>query len=614
MEMEPHYMNGSTPGISTVFYINGDDKFPGKKVLFNLKRNRNFTACLDHLTDSLKPSFGAVRNIFTPQGGHKVDRFQELSPEGKYVAAGKTKFKKYRYTDIETTPRRRPPVNYLDIPKKNSKFRDVSGKIHKTPTQAVNIKVWANKKVFNRPRVVTIGQKSLGDMGKVLECINDMKCIKEELGGCCVRLHSRGGTHINDPKLLHQDEGYVAVRQHDRFCMGHYTEATARNFRTSPKIEKLPPLNISRGSKNGKQWSPDHSHSSYPTSENSYSHRYKKHQNNRQQREHREEDNVFPRKPVTHKRAADRKKGREVDYDKDDGGVFKAKQTNRQTYGAREVRETRDTRVDLPIDQVPAEEVKEEETSLHPPSDDHTAPVPSGVELTKLPSDQITEDAEDGEQEDERIRGKPNSHNNHNNNKHTSKDYSRMNGYDDDERLSSPQRHSTPPGYDTPRRSPTPRQQSRDHFSPVRSPDGVGDSREEEEAALKIQSHFRGHQVRKELNKDEDYKDEDYKDPDTRDDSDDRRDQDSHRDDLDLLQHEREAAATKIQAHYRGYQTRKNKYERKVNSVMSAGRKSVASQSSQRRNSDHGRQVAAATTIQAGYRGYRDRKMLKGTR
>lgn len=42
----------------------------------------------------------------------------------------------------------------------------------------------------------------------------------------------------------------------------------------------------------------------------------------------------------------------------DDGGVFKAKQTNRQTYGAREVRETRDTRVDLPIDQVPAEEVK----------------------------------------------------------------------------------------------------------------------------------------------------------------------------------------------------------------------------------------------------------------
>ncbi|XP_046368809.2 doublecortin domain-containing protein 2-like isoform X4 [Haliotis rufescens] len=558
-------------------FLNGNPYFPGERVLYSQRRFKTEDAFLDEITRKLH-SEKSVRALSTPKRGTRIHSLFDLEDGQQYVALTNDTFKRLSYTDIETTPRRRPPVNYLDIPKKNSKFRDVSGKIHKTPTQAVNIKVWANKKVFNRPRVVTIGQKSLGDMGKVLECINDMKCIKEELGGCCVRLHSRGGTHINDPKLLHQDEGYVAVRQHDRFCMGHYTDATARNFRTSPKIEKLPPLNISRGSKNGKQWSPDHSHSSYPTSENSYSHRYKKHQNNRQQREHREEDNVFPRKPVTHKRAADRKKGREVDYDKDDGGVFKAKQTNRQTYGAREVGETRDTRVDLPIDQVPAEEVK-----------------------------------------DERIRGKPNSHNNHNNNnrtppKHTSKDYSRMNGYDDDERLSSPQRHSTPPGYDTPRRSPTPRQQSRDHFSPVRSPDGVGDSREEEEAALKIQSHFRGHQVRKELNKDEDYKDEDYKDPDPRDDSDDRRDQDSHRDDLDLLQHEREAAATKIQAHYRGYQTRKNKYERKVNSVMSAGRKSVASQSSQRRNSDHGRQVAAATTIQAGYRGYRDRKMLKGTR
>ncbi|XP_046545847.1 doublecortin domain-containing protein 2C-like isoform X3 [Haliotis rubra] len=594
MEMEPHYMNGSTPGISTVFYINGDDKFPGKKVLFNLKRNRNFTACLDHLTDSLKPSFGAVRNIFTPQGGSKVDRFQELCPEGKYVAAGKTRFKKHRYTDIETTPRRRAPFNGLDIPKKNSKFRDVSGKIHKIPTQAVNIKVWPNKKVLNRPRVVTLGQKALGDMSKVIECVNDVRSIKEELGGCAVRLFTRGGTHINDPSLLRQHECYVAVREHDRFYGGQYTETTAPNFRTSPKIEKLPPLKLSRGSKNGKQWSPDHSHSSYPPSENSYSNRYKKHQNNRQNRGQYEEDNVFPRKPVTHKRPAERKKAQEVDYDKDDGGVFKAKQTNRQTYGAREVRDTRDTRVDLPIDQIPAEEVKDEETSSHPPGDDHTAPVPSGVELTKLPSDQNTEDAEDGEQEEERVRGKPNSHSNYNNNnqtppKHTSKDYSNMNGYDDDERISSPPRQSTPPRYGTPRHTPTSRKHSQDRFSPVRSPaqSPIGDSQEEEEAALKIQSHFRGHQVRKQMNKDEDYKD-----PDTREDSDTHKKLESRGIDDDVLQREREEAATRIQAHYRGYQTRKNKMERRVDSVMSAGRKSVASQLSQRQDSDLGQKEA----------------------
>ena len=42
----------------------------------------------------------------------------------------------------------------------------------------------------------------------------------------------------------------------------------------------------------------------------------------------------------------------------DDGGVFKAKGQNKDTRGAREVRDTGDTKVDLPIDQVRAEEVK----------------------------------------------------------------------------------------------------------------------------------------------------------------------------------------------------------------------------------------------------------------
>ena len=42
----------------------------------------------------------------------------------------------------------------------------------------------------------------------------------------------------------------------------------------------------------------------------------------------------------------------------EDPSVFKARGGNRETSGAREVEETRDTAVDLPIDQVEAEEVK----------------------------------------------------------------------------------------------------------------------------------------------------------------------------------------------------------------------------------------------------------------
>lgn len=41
----------------------------------------------------------------------------------------------------------------------------------------------------------------------------------------------------------------------------------------------------------------------------------------------------------------------------DEGGIFKAKQNNNVTAGAEEIEESKDTKVDLPIDQVEAEEV-----------------------------------------------------------------------------------------------------------------------------------------------------------------------------------------------------------------------------------------------------------------
>jgi hypothetical protein len=49
-----------------------------------------------------------------------------------------------------------------------------------------------------------------------------------------------------------------------------------------------------------------------------------------------------------------------VDYDKDEGGLFKARSTRRETQDADEVKETRDTRVDLPLDLTAAEQVEEE--------------------------------------------------------------------------------------------------------------------------------------------------------------------------------------------------------------------------------------------------------------
>lgn len=48
----------------------------------------------------------------------------------------------------------------------------------------------------------------------------------------------------------------------------------------------------------------------------------------------------------------------QVDYDTDDGGVYKAKQ--RSNYAAQEVLESSATNIELPVDLVDAAEVQEE--------------------------------------------------------------------------------------------------------------------------------------------------------------------------------------------------------------------------------------------------------------
>jgi len=41
----------------------------------------------------------------------------------------------------------------------------------------------------------------------------------------------------------------------------------------------------------------------------------------------------------------------------DEGGMFKSKQVRRETRGAAEIRDSRETRIDLPVDQYPAQQI-----------------------------------------------------------------------------------------------------------------------------------------------------------------------------------------------------------------------------------------------------------------
>ena len=77
-----------------VFYVNGDVFFPGSKLCIS-NRIRTFDDVKDEITKSLfekRKQPGAVRNIFTPTHGHKINSISELEDGQHYVAALNDKF------------------------------------------------------------------------------------------------------------------------------------------------------------------------------------------------------------------------------------------------------------------------------------------------------------------------------------------------------------------------------------------------------------------------------------------------------------------------------------------------------------------------------------------
>lgn len=81
---------------SVLVYRNGDPFFPGRRIVVNEKKVSNFEVFLKEVTGRVKAPFGAVRNIYTPRGGHRVRQLEELQSGEQYVAGGREAFKKLK--------------------------------------------------------------------------------------------------------------------------------------------------------------------------------------------------------------------------------------------------------------------------------------------------------------------------------------------------------------------------------------------------------------------------------------------------------------------------------------------------------------------------------------
>ncbi|XP_076083329.1 doublecortin domain-containing protein 2C-like isoform X30 [Mytilus galloprovincialis] len=361
--VEPHYQQGSTRGLYTYVYVNGDEHFLPKKLLVNPKRDRTYNAFLDYATKVLNPRYGAVRNIYTPEGRHRIRGFEDMTPDGRYVACGRERYKRLDrpYTQIEApSPRRRNRhSNRSDerlIPAHHNKhLENVTGKISQIPTQGKAIEVFVNGQDIDKPTTVGLSYRQLENMTEAIKVVHE--AIREKHQYRVDQICDLEGHVVTDVNQLETGGLYVAKNSYHTFKPGRYEPHGRKNIIVplSPRDKQqtkylwkerstfggpsdyrrprtLPPINSQ------KKHSPDHSVSSYPETRK------------------RNQVNGVPVKAAKHTKRTPK----QADYDKDDGGVFKAKGQNRDTRGAKEVRDNGDTKVDLPIDQVRAEEVKDE--------------------------------------------------------------------------------------------------------------------------------------------------------------------------------------------------------------------------------------------------------------
>ncbi|MED6291254.1 hypothetical protein CHARACLAT_021584 [Characodon lateralis] len=90
------------PTKTVTVYRNGDAFFPGRTIVLNPRQVSTFDNLLSTLTKRLEAPFGAVRRLYTPTQGDRVQSLDQLKHGSAYVAAGNEPFKLLDYSGIVT--------------------------------------------------------------------------------------------------------------------------------------------------------------------------------------------------------------------------------------------------------------------------------------------------------------------------------------------------------------------------------------------------------------------------------------------------------------------------------------------------------------------------------
>ncbi|XP_058604268.1 doublecortin domain-containing protein 2C isoform X6 [Onychostoma macrolepis] len=164
--------NAHLPPTKTVIvFRNGDAFYPGRKFVINQRQSSTFDSFLNTVTRGITAHFGAVRNIYTPNKGHRVANLGQLVHGEIYVAAGAERLKKMDYRHITT---QKPPEKKSEPiqPVVHSRII-VPARWKRISNESCIINVFTNGDILVPPARVLIPKHTLASWENVLAMVTE---------------------------------------------------------------------------------------------------------------------------------------------------------------------------------------------------------------------------------------------------------------------------------------------------------------------------------------------------------------------------------------------------------------------------------------------------------
>ncbi|XP_048469179.1 doublecortin domain-containing protein 2B isoform X3 [Rhincodon typus] len=350
------------PAKNVVVFKNGDPFFTGRKLVVNPRQILTFESFLNEVTNNINAPV-AVRNIYTPSGGHRVLQLNDLQNGSHYVAAGFEKFKKIDYLQ-NGKPKPKGNRGKIDIMVRAvySNRVNVSARWRKHIPIPCIVHIFRNGDLLNPPFRLIIPKHVMTNWDKILAMITEKAKIRT---GAVHRLCTMSGQIIDSGEQLESGEYYVAVGS-EKFKHLPYLKLLVCKMPSQNTYRHQQMVKYKNHSKEDYALSQDGVSDSAPLPSTVKSDKRRVQSTGdagtgqilvspqmikRKGRKNNSQESIFFAKPVRVKSNRNPMNTPQLrDSAKDDGSVFKVTEKRAELQGAQEIPEDENTKVELPID------------------------------------------------------------------------------------------------------------------------------------------------------------------------------------------------------------------------------------------------------------------------